>query len=100
MATTGQVAMWSIILVGLFNSILFPSIFTLGVAGLGPLTNRGSGVLIASQTDSSLWVVEAAGPRRVVRTRGRPADIGYDARRGLVAVPYIALNRVDVWRVR
>jgi FHS family L-fucose permease-like MFS transporter len=46
MATTGHVAMWSIILVGLFNSIMFPSIFTLGIAKLGPLTGDGSGVLV------------------------------------------------------
>jgi MFS transporter, FHS family, L-fucose permease len=42
----GHVAMWSIILVGFFNSIMFPSIFTLGVAELGPLTGDGSGLLI------------------------------------------------------
>jgi len=46
MLTTGPLAMWSIILVGFFNSIMFPSIFTLGVAELGPLTGDGSGVLI------------------------------------------------------
>jgi FHS family L-fucose permease-like MFS transporter len=48
MSTEGQVAMWSILLVGLFNSIMFPSIFTLGIEGLGPLTGEGSGVMIAS----------------------------------------------------
>lgn len=46
MLTTGHVAMWSILLVGVFNSIMFPSIFTLGVAELGPLTGDGSGVMI------------------------------------------------------
>jgi MFS transporter, FHS family, L-fucose permease len=46
MLTSGYVAMWSIILVGFFNSIMFPSIFTLGVAELGPLTGDGSGVMI------------------------------------------------------
>ena len=46
MISTGHFAMWSIILVGFFNSIMFPSIFTLGVAELGPLTGDGSGVLI------------------------------------------------------
>jgi len=46
MLTTGHVAVWSIILVGLFNSIMFPSIFTLGIANLGPLTGDGSGLLI------------------------------------------------------
>jgi FHS family L-fucose permease-like MFS transporter len=42
----GHLAMWSIILVGLFNSVMFPSIFTLGIADLGPLTGDGSGLLI------------------------------------------------------
>jgi MFS transporter, FHS family, L-fucose permease len=41
----GHTAMWSILAVGLFNSIMFPSIFSLGVAELGPLTGNGSGVL-------------------------------------------------------
>jgi FHS family L-fucose permease-like MFS transporter len=45
MATTGHFAMWSMILVGLFNSIMFPTIFTLGIEGLGPLTGEGSGLL-------------------------------------------------------
>ncbi|HVO93185.1 MAG TPA: sugar MFS transporter [Terriglobales bacterium] len=46
MLTSGPVAMYSIILVGFFNSIMFPSIFALGVAELGPLTGDGSGVMI------------------------------------------------------
>ena len=46
MLTSGHPAMWSIIAVGFFNSIMFPSIFTLGVAELGPLTGDGSGIMI------------------------------------------------------
>src|ERR1700728_4230471 len=46
MIGTGHFAMWSIILVGFFNSIMFPSIFTLGVAELGPLTGDASGIMI------------------------------------------------------
>ncbi len=46
MLTFGHVAMWSIILVGFFNSVMFPSIFTLGIAKLGPLTGDGSGLLV------------------------------------------------------
>lgn len=46
MLSMGHLAMWSIILVGLFNSIMFPSIFTLGIAELGPLTGDGSGLLV------------------------------------------------------
>jgi MFS transporter, FHS family, L-fucose permease len=37
--------MWGILCIGLFNSIMFPTIFSLGVAELGPLTGLGSGVL-------------------------------------------------------
>lgn len=46
--TFGHVAMWSILAVGLFNSILFPSIFTLGIAEMGPLTGEASGLLVAA----------------------------------------------------
>lgn len=46
--STGHLAMWTIIFVGLFNSIMFPSIFTLGIARLGPLTGEGSGLLVAA----------------------------------------------------
>jgi FHS family L-fucose permease-like MFS transporter len=54
MLTTGHFAMWSIILVGFFNSIMFPSIFTLGVAELGPLTGDGSGVMIMAIVGGAL----------------------------------------------
>ncbi len=48
MLSFGHVAMWSIIAVGLFNSIMFPSIFTLSIEDLGPLTGEGSGILVAA----------------------------------------------------
>jgi MFS transporter, FHS family, L-fucose permease len=48
MATNGSTAMWSILLIGLFNSIMFPTIFTLAIDGLGPLTGDGSGLLVAA----------------------------------------------------
>ena len=45
MISGGHTAMWSIIAVGFFNSIMFPTIFSLGLAELGPLTGSGSGIL-------------------------------------------------------
>ncbi|MGA8035581.1 MAG: sugar MFS transporter [Candidatus Acidiferrales bacterium] len=48
MLTFGNVAMWTIIAVGFFNSIMFPTIFTLSIEGLGPLTADGSGLLVAA----------------------------------------------------
>ena len=41
----GSTAYYSLIAVGLFNSLMFPTIFSLAVAKLGPLTSRGSGLL-------------------------------------------------------
>jgi FHS family L-fucose permease-like MFS transporter len=48
MLSNGSLAVWSILLVGLFNSIQFPTIFTLGVAEMGPLTGEASGLLITA----------------------------------------------------
>lgn len=67
MLSTGHVAMWSIILVGFFNSIMFPSIFTLGVAELGPLTGDGSGILIMAIVGGAIipvtqgWIADKIG---------------------------------------
>src|SRR5450759_1522863 len=45
MLTTGHVSMWAILAVGLFNSIMFPTIFTLAIDGLGKNTGQASGIL-------------------------------------------------------
>jgi FHS family L-fucose permease-like MFS transporter len=45
MALNGHLAMWTILAVGLFNSIMFPTIFSLGEAELGSLSGTGSGLL-------------------------------------------------------
>jgi FHS family L-fucose permease-like MFS transporter len=67
MLSSGHIAMWSIILVGFFNSIMFPSIFTLGVAELGPLTGDGSGVMIMAIVGGAIiplaqgWIADHIG---------------------------------------
>lgn len=43
--TSGYLAMYTILSVGLFNSIMFPTIFTLSIDGLGRHTGQGSGIL-------------------------------------------------------
>lgn len=45
MLLAGKAAMWALLLIGLFNSIMFPTIFTLAIEGLGKHTGAGSGVL-------------------------------------------------------
>jgi len=54
MLTHGNVAMWSILAVGLFNSVMFPSIFTLGLANLGALTSKGSSLMVAAIVGGAL----------------------------------------------
>jgi FHS family L-fucose permease-like MFS transporter len=59
----GHFAMWSVLSIGLFNSIMFPSIFTSGIAELGPLTGDGSGVLNMAIVGGAIipWIVGRIG---------------------------------------
>jgi FHS family L-fucose permease-like MFS transporter len=54
----GPIAMWCLILVGLGHSIMFPAIFAMGIRGLGPLTEEGSGLLITAIAGGALVVVQ------------------------------------------
>lgn len=82
-----------------------------------PLTNTlgeaGSGVgglydgiepingdfIVTSQADSTLQLIRNGEGKIFVNVPGDPADIGLDTQRNQVAVPYIALNRVDIWQL-
>ncbi len=48
MTTSGGVAIWTLVLCGFFNSIMFPNVFALGIAGLGPMTSKGSGLIMTA----------------------------------------------------
>jgi FHS family L-fucose permease-like MFS transporter len=54
----GPIAMVALILVGLFHSIMFPTLFTLGIRGLGPLTEEGSGLLIMAIAGGALVIIQ------------------------------------------
>lgn len=56
-------------------------------------------ILVAVQSDSSVYIVERGRAIGRIEVGGSPADIAVDTRRGRVAVPFISLNRVDVWDV-
>jgi FHS family L-fucose permease-like MFS transporter len=63
---SGHVAMWALISVGLFHSIMFPTIFTLGIRGLGPMTEEGSGLMIMAIAGGALvicqgWIADRFG---------------------------------------
>src|SRR6184192_1943213 len=59
----GPIAMWAILSVGFFNSIMFPCIFTMGIEELGPLTGDGSGILNMAIVGGAVipWLVGKAG---------------------------------------
>ena len=61
--TNGPIAMWAILSVGFFNSIMFPCIFTMGIEELGPLTGDGSGILNMAIVGGAVipWLVGKAG---------------------------------------
>ena len=59
----------------------------------------GGRILVASQGDSSLHLFSGGRGGPIIRTTGAPADIGVDTKRNRVAVPYISLDRVDIWQL-
>ena len=50
----GKVAMWSLLAIGLFNSIMFPTIFSLGTHGLGKYTSQASGIICSAIVGGAL----------------------------------------------
>ncbi len=54
-ASEGSVAMWCIIAVGLFNSVLWSNIFTLAIRGLGPYTSQGSSLLVMAIVGGAMF---------------------------------------------
>ena len=55
--------------------------------------------MVTSQADSTLQVIRNGTGQIFLNVPGKPADIGIDTQRNRVAVPYIALNRVDIWQL-
>lgn len=55
--------------------------------------------LVTSWADSSVFVMDPAGPRKLITGVNSPADLGADQVRGLVAIPLFLENRVEFWRV-
>ena len=59
----------------------------------------GAAILVASQADSSIHEISGGIERVLIRVAGKPGDIGVDLGRRRIAVPYLDLNRVDVWEL-
>ncbi len=67
MFTSGPVAVWSLVLCGLANSVMYPNIFALGIAELGPMTSKGSGVITIGNVGGAVvpllfgWLADKVG---------------------------------------
>jgi MFS transporter, FHS family, L-fucose permease len=67
MVSSGSLAIWTLVLCGFFNSIMFPNIFALGIARLGPMTSKGSGLIMTAVVGGAVvpaligWVADRAG---------------------------------------
>lgn len=57
----------------------------------------GDRLLVASQSDSSLHLFAGGADRAIIRTGGAPADIAIDTKRNRTAVPFVDLNKVEIW---
>ncbi len=89
--TSGHLAMGAILAVGFCNSIMFPSIFTLGIQDLGPLTSKGSSLLIAAILGGAI----------VPKMQGIVADkIGLQPSFFLPAVCYIYIAAFGLLAIR
>ena len=69
--SSGETALWLIVLCGLMNSIMWPVIFPLAITGLGPFTKQGSSYLIMAIVGGALipplmgWLATNGGGLRV-----------------------------------
>jgi sugar lactone lactonase YvrE len=56
----------------------------------------GNTIIVASQMDTSLHLIVNGTDTGGIDLPGKPADMGIDTKRGTIAVPYVALDRVDI----
>ncbi len=60
----------------------------------------GNTIIVASQMDTSLHFMVDGVDTRAIDLPGKPADIGVDTKRNVLAVPYVALDQVDFFPLR
>lgn len=91
-ASSGAVAGWALILVGFCNSLMFPTIFSLGTEGLGERTPQGSGILCTA----------IVGGAAIPWLFGTVADVTADIRLALLvpAICYAIIATFGLWAVR
>lgn len=90
--STGAVSGWALILVGFFNSLMFPTIFSLGTEGLGEQTPQGSGILCTAIVGGAIVPV----------LFGMVADASGNLRMALIVpvICYAIIASFGLWAVK
>jgi FHS family L-fucose permease-like MFS transporter len=90
-STTGTVSGWSLLAIGVFNSIMFPTIFSLASEGLGPRAAEGSGIIC----------VAIVGGAVVPLVTGHAADlVGLKVALGVPALCYVGILAYGTYAAR
>jgi len=93
---TGQIAFWSIIAIGLFNSIMWPNIFTISINGLGKYTSQGSSLLVMAIVGGALIPVVQGFLADYLAT-AENKDAGLQASFIVPMISYIYLTFYGFW---
>ncbi len=90
--TTGAISGWALILVGFCNSLMFPTIFSLGTEGLGEQTPQGSGILCTAIVGGAIVPV----------LFGLVADLGGNIRLALIVpvICYATIALFGLWSIK
>ena len=90
--TTGSLSGWALILVGFCNSLMFPTIFSLGTEGLGEQTPQGSGILCTAIVGGAIVPV----------LFGMVADLGGNIRLALIVpvICYAIIAAFGLWSIK
>ena len=91
-ASSGALSGWSLVAVGLCNSLMFPTIFSLGTEGLGEKTPQASGIMCTAIVGGAI----------VPLLFGMVADFSHDIRFALIvpALCYAFIASFGLWAVR
>lgn len=90
--STGALSGWALILVGFCNSLMFPTIFSLGTEGLGEQTPQGSGIMCTAIVGGAI----------VPLMFGYAADVSGNLRLALIVpvICYAIIAAFGLWAVK
>lgn len=95
----GSLAMYSVLAIGFFNSVMFPTIFSLSIKGLGDYTNTGSGLLIMAIVGGAL-IPPLMGYLSTDSITGESRHLQFSFLVPLICYIYISFYAVKAYKIR